>query len=67
MNRRTAWGLFLLGWGLGGLFVLAVINAAASYRPMPRLIAQGCQGSSGDLWAMEESDFPTPCEHIERY
>lgn len=67
MNWRTAWGLFLLGWGLGGLFVLAVMTTAANNHPTPRLIAQGCLGSGGDLWAMEESDFPTQCEHIERY
>lgn len=67
MNRRTAWGLLLLGWGLGGLFMLAVMSHAEAQRPRPTHIAQGCLGAGGDLWAMDESDFPTQCEHIERY
>lgn len=36
-------------------------------RPMPALIGHWCAGSGGDLWAMDESDFPTPCVDIERY
>jgi len=43
------------------------VKSATDARPMPRLIAQGCQGAGGDLWAMEESDFPTNCQNIERY
>lgn len=35
--------------------------------PMPRLIGVGCHGAGGDLWAMEESDFPTQCKVIEVY
>lgn len=35
--------------------------------PMPRLIGINCLGSGGDLWAMEESDFPTTCETIVEY
>lgn len=35
--------------------------------PMPRLIGHDCLGSGGDIWAMEESDFPTPCGTIEPY
>lgn len=34
--------------------------------PVPRLIAHDCEGSGGDLWAMEESDFPAGCGMIER-
>ena len=33
--------------------------------PVPHLIAQDCEGAGGDLWAMDESDFPTACAHIE--
>lgn len=33
----------------------------------PRLIGHGCAGAGGDLWAAEESDFPTQCEAIERW
>lgn len=36
-------------------------------KPVPRLIAHRCDGSGGDLWAMDESDFPTPCRDIEEY
>ena len=36
-------------------------------RPMPRLIGHGCDGAGGDVWAMDESDFPTSCQIIEEY
>lgn len=32
--------------------------------PMPILIGHECEGSGGDLWAMDESDFPR-CDMIE--
>lgn len=32
----------------------------------PRLIGHGCEGAGGDLWAADESDFPTRCANIER-
>jgi hypothetical protein len=34
-------------------------------RPVPVLIGHYCAGAGGDLFAMEESDFP-PCLAIER-
>lgn len=67
MNGREFWGALLLGWALGGLFMLSVMTAAQDDRPHPTHIAQGCNGAGGDLWAMDESDFPTQCENIERY
>lgn len=33
--------------------------------PAARLIGHGCQGASGPLYAIDESDFPI-CERIER-
>lgn len=33
----------------------------------PRLIGINCEGSGGDIWAMEKSDFPTDCQKIEEY
>lgn len=51
--------LALHGLGLG----MAIHN----YDTVPRLIGQGCEASGGDLWAMEESDFPTPCQRIEAW
>ena len=32
----------------------------------PRLIGHGCEGAGGDIWAADESDFPTRCAMIER-
>lgn len=34
---------------------------------MPRLIGMNCSNAGGDIWAMEESDFPTPCKSIQMY
>ncbi len=34
-------------------------------QPIPVLIGHDCAGSGGDLWAMQEDDFP-PCAMIER-
>jgi hypothetical protein len=51
------------------LCFLAALLAILIYRqlepPVPRLIGHDC-GGGGDVWAMEESDFPTPCRMIER-
>ena len=30
----------------------------------PRLIARGCKGARGPLWADEEDEFPLPCKDI---
>jgi len=62
--KKTAIIMALIGLFIG--HIIADIYLAHE-RPMPRLIAQGCQGAGGDLWAMEESDFPTNCQNIERY
>lgn len=47
------------------LVSLAIAASAQCNTVQPRLIAQGCEGAGGDLWAMDESDFPTDCENIE--
>lgn len=61
MKRTHAMALALLA-ALAG----AGINQAT--QPIqPRLIAQGCLGAGGDIWAMDESDFPTDCDNIERW
>lgn len=59
----------------GALVALGAMAMAAAIRdsrhsvesPMPRFIGHDCLGSGGDIWAMEESDFPTPCGVIEPY
>lgn len=35
--------------------------------PARMLIAHGCDKAGGDLWAVDESDFPTQCKAIERW
>lgn len=59
---------YLISFFLGAAFVYgaAIVDKVRS-QPVPRLIAQGCLEAGGDLWAMEEDDFPTLCQHIERY
>lgn len=47
------------------LAALVAIQFLYPPAPTPRLIGHGCANSGGDLWAMEESDFPE-CEMIER-
>jgi hypothetical protein len=51
---------------IGALFGASLIlSLQASYSPpMPKLIGHECEGSGGDLWAMDESDFPR-CDMIE--
>lgn len=49
----------IIGAFIGGLLVASI------QPPTPRLIGHECHGSGGDLWAMEESDFP-PCDAIEK-
>lgn len=53
----------ILSAALGAVAAVAVVHATMP--PVPRLIGHYCQDSGGDLWAMEESDFPH-CEMIER-
>lgn len=53
----------LLSALLGAAAAVALIHATLP--PVPRLIGHHCQDSGGDLFAMEESDFPH-CEMIER-
>lgn len=43
---------------------LGEIASGAPKPVMPALIAFGCEGSGGALWANEESDFPTQCKDI---
>lgn len=60
---------FLCGWAFGAL-VVAILWApieSPRQRVVPLLIGHDCIGAGGDVWAMDESDFPTSCEEIERY
>jgi len=53
--------------GLESSYREGMLGEALDVRPradMPRLIAFGCEGSGGALWANEESDFPTMCKDI---
>lgn len=57
--------LLLIGFALGvwaGYGAASVLVMEAG----PRLIGHECEGAGGDLWAAEESDFPTTCGAIER-
>jgi hypothetical protein len=53
----------LLGALAGALATLGLV--ALALPPVPRLIGHECAMTGGDIWAMEESDFP-PCYAIER-
>lgn len=62
------------GWQIACMMLSALFLGRASVylidlhnRPMPILIGHGCAGAGGDIWAMDESDFPTRCAQIERY
>lgn len=69
-SDKAILGGVLAGLGAGVLLANALglgLASGASGYPVPRLIGQGCLGSGGDLWAMDESDFPLPCERIERW
>lgn len=48
-------------------FLLGQLSVLEDRRPIPALIAHDCIGAGGDLWAMEESDFPTQCDSVERW
>ena len=57
-----------IGWSSLIVFFLAIITTGVGLgletEPYPRLIGRGCVGAGGDLWAMEESDFPSTCAII---
>lgn len=55
--------------GAAAMWIACAVSVSAydTRRPMPALIAHDCDGAGGDLWAMDESDFPTMCGAIERY
>lgn len=71
MSAKDKAFLVLAGFCMGELATLAVLYdrqvSIEQERPTPRLIGRDCLGSGGDIWAMEESDFPTQCDSIERY
>lgn len=54
------------GFLILALALFLLIAIVANPQP-PRFIGIGCEGSGGDIWAMEESDFPTNCKIIEEY
>lgn len=61
-----------LGMALGAVATLAAFNVAHDIpatveRAGPALIGHGCEGAGGDLWASEESDFPTQCQTLEAW
>lgn len=79
MESRTI-GLLISGFGARALALAAALYmgslAAGEITELfsrieqaqgPRLIGQGCKGAGGDIWAAEESDFPTQCEAIEAW
>ena len=55
---------FMFGLAVAVLFV-AFFNDPSS-DSSPALIAHGCPDAGGDLFAMNEDDFPYGCESIER-
>lgn len=71
MSAKDKALLVLFGFCMGELVMAAILYQTQvnieQERPTPRLIGHDCLGSGGDLWAMEESDFPTQCDSIERY
>lgn len=71
MSAKDKALLVLAGVGIGELVMAAILYQTQvtieQERPTPRLVGHECLGSGGDLWAMEESDFPTQCDSIERY
>lgn len=54
---------YVIGALVGAMAMLGLVWL--NLPPVPRLIGHECAMSGGDLWAMEESDFP-PCYEIER-
>jgi hypothetical protein len=57
---------FVIGALAGvSLILSAQLAISQALPPVPRLIAHDCEGAGGDLWAMEESDFPNGCGMIE--
>ena len=62
----TDYKLFLLGCAMAIMLMLAFSSRENSKAPQPTLIAHGCPDAGGDLFAMNEDDFPYGCESIER-
>lgn len=60
-------GRLLLVIAYGVSCLAAGYAVRVDHWPMPRLIGHGCEMAGGDIWAMDESDFPTMCREIERY
>lgn len=57
------WHLALLSLAL---YVAGYVDGHMHGPPRPAFIAHDCLGAGGDLWATDESDFPTRCALIER-
>ncbi len=51
-----------MGASVAGLLAIAAYGPPAP-SPLPLLVGHGCDGSSGPLYAEEESDFPF-CDEI---
>ncbi len=68
-DQHKDWGPSFLVLAVIGviLYAYSVIVSVVTPDPVPRLIGINCAGSGGDLWAVEESDFPTQCERIEKW
>jgi hypothetical protein len=52
------YSLFFVGIG-------AVAVEATDDTQLPRLVGHNCLGATGDIYANEETDFPTMCQSIE--
>lgn len=58
------------GMLIGCIITVLTLAAFGAFDPVPagpRLIGHWCAGAGGDIWASDESDFPTPCQSIERW
>lgn len=60
-------GLGVIGANVGAVYGLGLGVAVYKAEYVPTHIGIGCLGSGGDIWAMDESDFPLPCERIEAW
>lgn len=61
-NRLSAMDTFLL---MIAAFIMGCLLMHNAGPPVPRLIGHNCVNAGGDIWAMEEDEFPTECEQIE--
>lgn len=65
MNKINALNLMQgLACGVIGACTFGII-LVHNLPPVPLLIGHGCMNTNGDIFAMNEDDFP-PCEDIER-